>query len=292
MMELKEYTEYLLTVLRNCEISETEFDYRKKRLVDAEQRKGSQINPISDSYYNLAHEIKAAQFMQQFGNVMISQDSVSQSGCDLLLNGRYQIECVCSSAGDAQKNGLFDLCIMNNSNGKLIDYGKKQKVLYSRLTSSIAEKRNFYFKHLENGSMDSQKPYLVFLGLGPLSLEMHTGNNGVEFTGVLFGKGNPEILIDNKTGEIVGTDYSHEDVLIKWNGAELNCNIFQCQEYQCVSAILLSKADLYEPYTIHNTWLFINPFAYNKVTKKDFNGMIYWYACCGEYCSYKKWHRI
>ena len=61
--------------------------------------KESEISQFNDRYYNLAHEIKSFHFLQQFGCLLISEDSRGIAGCDCKLNERYQIECVCSSVG-------------------------------------------------------------------------------------------------------------------------------------------------------------------------------------------------
>ena len=53
---------------------------------------GSQISYISDTYYSLAHEIKALQFLNSFGEIFVADDSHGRPGCDFVLHEKYQIE--------------------------------------------------------------------------------------------------------------------------------------------------------------------------------------------------------
>ena len=278
-MEISEYTENMRRILLRSGLPSDEINFRMERLKHAESLPGSQISIISDSYYSLTHEIKALQFLNSFGKVCVANDSHHQAGCDYVLNEKYQIECVCSTAGDAGTNGLAQFCVYNTL-GKLIDYGKKEILLYSRLTSSLRDKKEFYNKHIHAGTMSSSLPYIIFLGLGPLSQEMmiDLGMNGIELTGILLGKGNPTITINPETQEIVGEGYAFRPQIEKWNHQLIDSAIFCNPEYTGISGILFSSADLYEEYTNQNTWLFTNPYAINKITKKDFRNLTYWAA--------------
>jgi len=277
MFSLKLNTEWLLEMLRSCEVSSAEFEHRKTSLLEAYSHRGSAISNISDRYYNLAHEIKSFLFLRQFGAVSISEDCKHQTGCDCLLNDNYQIECVCSSAGEnTGKTGLAELCTMNNLNGQLVDYGKKKEILYCRLTSSIKEKLDFYKRHIADKTISQDMPYIIFLGLGALSQELFPGDNGIEFTSILYGKGNPTMSIDTETGQILSNGYAHNHALINHNKAEINCNIFSSEEYRCISGIMISAARLEEEYTIENSWLFLNPNAVIKTAPSDFSDMVCW----------------
>lgn len=278
-MKVSEYTDYMCKVLFRSGLSSDEINFRIGRLKHAEHMPGSQISIISDTYYSLAHEIKALQFLNSFGEIRVADDSHHQAGCDYILNKRYQIECVCSTAGNADTNGLAKFCVYNTL-GKLIDYGKKEILLYSRLTSSLRDKKEFYQKHIAAGTMSANLPYIIFLGLGSLSQEMiiNPEMNGIEFTGVLLGKGNPTITINSKTQEIIGQGYAFRPRIEKWNHQIIDSAIFCNPEYTGISGILFSSADLYEEYTNKNTWLFINPYAINKIIKKDFRNITYWAA--------------
>lgn len=284
-------TEHLLTALKSLNLSDEEYNYRKEKLLAAEQKKGESLWTISNEYFNLAHEIKAFLFLQQFGLVEVSSDRLHTPGCDCTLNQKYQLECVCSSGGDAIKNGLAEFATLKNLN-QIVDYGEKEKILLSRLTSSLKEKRDFFLDHQRKGTIDSSNPYIVFLGLGELSMEMFVGKYGIELTGILFGKGAPYIRINSETGEFLSSGYTFEPVLHKKNGSEIGRTIFQQKEYKCISGIIFSKAGLNDLYSTENTWLFVNPMAHTKIVKKDFSGMIYWDERQREYRPYKKGRRI
>lgn len=106
-MNIAEYTEYLCNILQNSLLEPHELSYRTQRIKEAEGISGSQISIVSDRYYSLAHEIKALKYLNQFGFVQAAADHNHESGCDYILNNKYQIECVCSTAGDSSTNVSF-----------------------------------------------------------------------------------------------------------------------------------------------------------------------------------------
>lgn len=121
-MNLCDYSEQLFEILRHSGLSKKEIDYRIMNLKRAE-RGSSDISKVGDRCYNLAHEIRSLQFLEQYGNVSVSQDSASVAGVDYILND-YYIECVCASAGNAKENGL-EKCCVKNTLGMLIEYSEK-----------------------------------------------------------------------------------------------------------------------------------------------------------------------
>lgn len=293
MFDLEKNTEKLLDVLKSSNISLKEFHHRERNLREAEALPGSAISSVSDRYYSLAHEIKSMAFLQNFGIISVAEDANHHAGCDFILNDHYQIECVCCSAGNAaEESGLASMASLNNLDGKIIDYGREKAILYSRLTNSIKEKTDFFSRHVKKGTLNPQKPYIIFLGLGSLSLELFAGEFGIEITSILFGKGNPTFLLDPSTGKLHDNGYTHEKFLRKYNGAMLDCNIFMNSAYNCVSGIIVSAADLSEEYSAENTWMFINPFACTHIIKKDFSGMVYWDKTAQEYYPRRKYRRI
>lgn len=276
MFDIEKNTDKLLEILSASNILDKEFCHREKALREAEKMPGSAVSIISDRYYNLAHEIKSLAFLRSFGNVTMSEDSKHQAGCDYALNNHYQIECVCSTAGNTGKNGLDKSSLLKNLNGAPIDYAKQKRIIFLRLTSSIKSKLDFYHNGIKKGHIHSDKPYIIFLGLGPLAYELLDSDYGTEITGILLGKGNPTITIDVSCGKILETGYAYEPEVANHNKKMINCNIFCLPEYRDISGIIVSEAGLAEEYSHENTWLFINPFANHKITKKDFWGIVYW----------------
>lgn len=152
----------------------------------------------------------------------------------------------------------------------------KKNILYCRITTSISEKVNFYFRHLKKGDIDQNSPYIIFLGLGALAREIFSGDFGIEYTSILYGKGNPTLSINSNAGRISHIGYTHNNELINHNGAKINCNIYATDEYRHISGIMISDADLDDEYTTENTWLFINPNADIKINPIDFPHVVYW----------------
>lgn len=265
-----EYEE-LLKILHGADLSEREKKYRIDQIdriyEDIKRRKR---NDDYNAFLQRAHEIRSFQFLRNIGQLIVASDSNHTPGPDFILEGIY-VECVCSTLGDVEKTGLANYLKYN----VIIDYKEKNQLLKERLISSISGKVNCYYEHVGKKVIEKNRPYIIFLSLGRLSMEWFPEENGIALTEILFGRGNPRVIYDNTTDEIVGMDYSHEDLLIKHNGAELDCNLFLSNEYKCVSAIMLAT-ECGAEYSSKNIFLFLNPFANNKVDSTIFHGITIW----------------
>lgn len=265
-----EHTDMLLKILENSNISEKEKSYRKKQLLNVYNNM-RKTNTIDNTYYNISHEIRSLEFLSKYPNMLIAQDHLSEAGCDFKIYNNCFIECVCSSSGDEKKNGL------NQFHGTgIFDYGKKEKIILTRLTQSLKEKKEFYDKHILDGSIEKNKSYIIFLGLGNLTYGTFAGKYGFILNKILFGVGHDVLSIDRKTNKFIETKYSHNISINNHNGSSIDCNIFTNPDYSCVSGILFTFATLDEHYTKDNTFLFINPFAQNKIFANRFKDLIYW----------------
>lgn len=275
-MTLENHSAILLKQLEQLNIPEKEIIHRRNALNQAIHI--SSQNKINSRYYNLAHEIKCLNFLRKFGNVKPALDCANTDGCDAILSDQYQIEFVCASPGANTEESGYDRFSIRNLDGFMMgDYAEKERFLFTRITNVLHAKRTFYDDHSKKGTIATDKPYLVFLGLGELSLEMFCGDYGIELTGVLLGKGCPTITI-NSAGKVIERGYSHNESFPKYNGSPIDCNLFCREEFRSISAIIFTEADLFDEYTTKNTWLFLNPFATIKIRKKDFHGIVYWSA--------------
>lgn len=286
-MTLPEYTEKLISVLEKLNVPEKERIYRREQLEKAEKLKSENMGGTSDRYYQLAHEIRCLDFLSHFGKPQLSSDADHNAGADIVL-GEYQIECVCASPGEkTSENGFDRLCTKNNLD-ELVIYNEREDIVLSRLTSVLKDKKDFFLKHCNNGSLSKDTPYIVFIGLGSLATEFYAEENGMALLGILFGKGSPTITIDS-SGNIIGTGYEHRSEIKKQSfgkTVDIPCNYFLDEEYRCISGIIFSE-EWYDNYDLQNTWLFINPFAENPIDTDDFPGLIYWNLDeCGNYRTY------
>lgn len=271
-----EHTDMLIDILDNSNIDLTEKKFRKDTLLNV-YNKMKQTNIIDNRYYQLSHEIRSLEFLNNIGSVKIAKDSSGKAaGCDFVLNTDYQVECVCSSTGDEKSNGFHEYSLKNTINKGIIDYGKKEKIILTRFSSSIEDKLSFYNTHVINKTISENNPYVIFLGIGNLSYETFPGTFGFVLNEVLFGVGHERLYIDKDTNKHIKTDYEHNMNIFKHNGAEIDCNIFANPRYIKVSGIVFSIANLDERYNKNNTFLFINPFAKNKIKAKKFGNVIYW----------------
>ena len=275
-MALEDYNTYLHEQLESLDLPQKELTHRCAALTQA--LNNSTKVKIDTRYYNLAHEIKALHFLRKFGEIEPALDYKHTDGCDVILEDRYQIEFVCTSPGEKENKSEYDRLTVRNKKGFILgDYTEKERFLFTRITNALKNKRIFYNEHVEKGTISKDKPYLVFLGLGELAIDMFCGDYGIDLTGVLLGKGCPTITISGD-GKVINRGYTHNENFPKYNGATIDCNLFCQEEYRCISGVIFSEADLFTDYTTQNTWLFLNPFAKNKIRKKDFPGMVYWSA--------------
>ena len=266
------HTDMLLEILEKSNIDDKEKEYRKNELLKV-YSKMVETRKIDNKYYNISHEIRTLDFLSDFDNLHIAQDHLSKPGCDFKISDKYEIECVCSSSGNEKLNGL------NKFHGSgLFDYSKKEQIILTRLTQSIKEKKQFYIEHINSGTISVNMPYIIFLGLGNLSYGTFAGTFGFLLNKILFGVGHEALLINKETNKVERVEYSHNLNIKKHNGVEIDCNIFCNSDYNCVSGIIFSTASLDEKYSKNNTFLFINPYAKNKIKACDFPNMIYWRA--------------
>ena len=228
------------------------------------------------------------QFLGELWTTEISKDSHSASGCDCFFQGKYNIEFVCSSGGDTTKNELHKYC---KKDGRMINYGVKEQLLLARLSNSITNKKEFYLKHAGDKRL-MEHPYIIFIGLGELAIEAMLEDYGIDICGLLLGKGNQSITVDNATGQIISTQYEFRPEIEKRPGVRINANIWCDPDYNDISGIIVSEATIYEPYTKDNTWIFLNPFAKQKIESKDFKNVVCWIEENGEYYPVENGKRI
>ena len=187
-MALEDYNTYLHEQLESLGFPQKELNHRSAALTQA--LNSSTNCRIHTRYYNLAHEIKALRFLNKFGELEPALDYKHTDGCDVVLDDHYQIEFVCASSGEKENKSEYDRLTVRNKNGFILgDYSEKERFLFTRITNALKNKRLFYNEHVEKGTISKDKPYLVFLGLGELAIDMFCGDYGIDLTGVLLGKG-------------------------------------------------------------------------------------------------------
>ena len=271
----------LFEILDRSSISEAEKQYRKRDLNRCVTRIAQlEKSEDYDRYNELAHEIESYAFLSQFGSVRMAEDCKHQPGCDLVLNNSIYVECVCSTAGDAEKSGLASYMGPGS-----FDYRKKSQLLNERFINSLSNKVEFYNTH-KNQSISPDMPYIIFLSPGSLIYDWFTETHGMALLDVLLGRGNPTILVNTETGEMRDGGYSHKTSMSKHNGSPLNCNLFMEPSFNCVSAIFLSTR-LGVRYSKENTFLFLNPFALQPINEDVFKDIVVWKSTDGvKYAAY------
>ncbi len=262
---------------QNKIINIDEMSYRK--LIITKEYNDMLINKVPTiRFYQLSHEIRCVGFLTKYGTLHIASDQNDEPGCDFTLNNNIQIEAVCCSLGNQSINGLDKI-----PKTGVIDYNHKEKILLSRITSSITEKVNFY-KERVNKSIDDNKPYVIFIGLGELTYGMINFDYGFELNKILCGVSYPYLTYDRESNSFSGLCYSYnkEIYVEKFNNEGVGRNVeiplmFFCNpENEFVSAIIYSTASLESEYNDSNTFIFLNPYAKNKLKTNYFKNVYYW----------------
>ena len=90
----------------------------------------------------------------------------------------------------------------------------------------------------------------------------------------MIGKGDLSLVIEQKTNKLLDTFYLHTNIIKKHNGSLIDSNFFINNKN--ISGVLFSSVTTNEDYNYKNTFLFLNPFANNRIKIKDFKDIIYW----------------
>lgn len=265
-------------VNKNLHLDFQEINYRKDNIYKEYEYMKSN-NTVTGKFYELSHELRCINFLKNYGELYISKDSKHEAGCDFKLNSDIQIEAVCCSHGNEDINGLSKLPKIG-----VINYTQKEAILLSRLTSSINEKISFYDAHVVNKSIDSTKPYVIFIGLGNLTYYMKNYNYGFELNKILCGVSHPYFTYCRETNSFSGLNYSYTSQITieKYDKnniprtVEIPTNYFCTPDKSCISAIIYSNANLESIYDETNTFIFLNPYAKNKMKIRNFKNLYYW----------------
>lgn len=126
------------------------------------------------------------------------------------------------------------------------------------------------------GIVKKDEACIIFISLGDIAQDFFSGKYGFDFLNVLIGKSHLTLRIDKNTNKFIDSYYSHVDTIKKQNGLSIDANFFVNTDNKHVSAILFTDAYICDLYDTNNTFLFVNPYAINKVKVKDFSDLIYW----------------
>lgn len=138
----------LINMLDNSDLSIKEIKTRKEKL---NKRLNDMVDDgrIDNSYMSLAHEIKSYQFLRNYGNLRMSEDSNSEKGPDFKLNN-YRIECVCCSSGVIEKNGLNNYRLNESRKIMVVDYNKVKEILLPRITQELFQKSKKFNDYIDD----------------------------------------------------------------------------------------------------------------------------------------------
>lgn len=273
--QLPKLTDDLVGILRKNNLPEKEIEYRAERLLKAAEAQPELCEAVSSQYYNIAHEIRSLEFLSKYGSARIAMDSTSEADCDIILDNKLQIECICCSPGKSEDNGWADY-LRTERQWEMRDTRIAENFILSRITNAISNKRDFYWKHIEKKSAVADRPYIVFIGLGSLHTKTLFDELGREILRVLFGTDKPTLKYDESNEKFIFDGYTYNRQLEKWNGSKIDSIIFRLKEYRFLSGIIVTVGGVGEEYSENETWLFTNPNAINCLTEDDLKGMPSW----------------
>ena len=272
----KETNEILVEILDNSNLITKEIEDKKNKL--NVRLKAMLTNKKIDNHYcSLAHEIKSYDFLKKYGSPTMAKDTKSEKGPDFKLNN-YNIECVCCSSGDVSKNGLENYRLNENQKSLVYNYNELLEILLPRMTQELNVKSDKFKKYINEGVIKSNEPCIIFISLGDIASDFFSGKYGFNFLDILIGKSHLTLQLDKKGNKVVGSFYNHVEEIMKHNGSRIDANFFVNSQNEHISAIIFTDAYIIDKYDNKNTYLFLNPYATNKIKLSDFKNIVYWKA--------------
>jgi len=258
-------------------LSEKEQNYRAYHL-NRIYEKMLTCNEIIYDFYSMSHEIRAMDFFKKTGDLVVSNDSRSDAGADLTFKDKYKIECVACTPGTGKNLSTLKEKGYGKHDGKVRDYSKLNAQISLRILSALDSKSKKYTKYISDGTHDSKSPFLIFLNLGSLINSWFPLEFCKEANRVLVGMGNQVILYDSSNEHIENIIHDHVLSIENNSRAEVNMNFFNPEKNTGISAVIITTANLEDLYSKENVYIFINPYAKNRINISDFKGMRYWKA--------------
>lgn len=272
----EESMDIVMNILNESNISDKK--NRIDRITNIYNKMLKEKNPDRE-FYSLAHEIKGYDFINSFGDASLSNDEKHKAGPDITF-GKYRIECVCCSEGSILDAGYAEYSIIHTrKKTKIINYNKTREFLLPRLTNSlITKKEKIVYNYIENNIIKFDEYPIIFISLGELNIDFHSGTYAENFLEILIGKGPLTYVFDRESKKLIDCYWQKNETIKKNNGNELvdvPANFFNNGNKK-ISGIIFSTANIYEKYTLNNTFLFLNPYAENQIDINDFKNIIYW----------------
>lgn len=132
-----------------------------------------------------------------------------------------------------------------------------------RILHALSEKKKQYSKQLENGYFEPTDPYIIAINVGQLDF---FDSEDALFR-IMCGRGHQ--VCHFPSGEFA---YQHQPYIIKKNGGKIDTGLFRLDEFNMISAIMLTGYKVCSGYQPIEERLYIlhNPFAKNKIPTKIF----------------------
>ncbi|MCI8911127.1 MAG: hypothetical protein HFE33_02250 [Clostridia bacterium] len=233
---------------------------KERRLIAAFDQLCKLQEPTQE-FYSLVHEITLYDFLLKH-NINPVAGNDMYGGPDFSSEIGY-IECVSATMGEngTPERKLIDWRLTQDSNRYLS--------ALSRLTSVIQSKRKKYADYIDKRVIDKSTPLIIAVSSAMFTKEF-CGDMIFELAmKILYGIGSQTILFDRAKHSFisqkgVGT-HVYDDIGIKSKGKELKLNYFANEDFNIISAVLVTKNVINEDLENRHVAIFANPNAINKL---------------------------
>jgi hypothetical protein len=167
--------------------------------------------------------------------------SCPKPGPDILLESdgrRLWVEAVTATDGAP---GLPDSVVEPNPGGS----GRiPEEKIVLRYTNAMREKYKKYLQYLRHGIIRGTDAFVIAINAARLSYRWaRAANDAPRFLKALYPLGPYQLLLDKRTGKIVGSGNEPRFQIAKASGAEVPVQAFLDRRYRAISAVLCSFAD-------------------------------------------------
>ena len=220
-----------------------------------------EVQGPTQEFYSLVHEITLCDFLSKH-NINPVAGSDSHGGPDFSSEIGY-IECVSITMGEK-----------GTPERKLIEWRLKQDrnryiSALSRLTSVIQSKRKKYAYYIDKQVINKSTPLIIAVSSAMFTKEFCGDTIFGLAMKILYGIGPQTILFDSAKNSFISqkgvAKDKYDDIGIKSKGKELKLNYFADEDFNIISAVLVTTNVINEDLENRHVAIFANPNAINKL---------------------------
>lgn len=200
------------------------------------------LTEIRHDFHSRFWEMYLTCALQEFANQQGSVLSCPKPGPDILIErdgSRVWVEAVAATNGAP---GRLDSVVEPNPDGS----GRiPEEKLVLRYTNAIAEKYTKYREYLRCGIVSKNDAFVIAINGGALSYKWKQAENDApHFLKAVYPLGVYQLLLDGRTGKIVGRQNEPRFNIVKASGKNVATSSYLERRSRGISAVLGSLADV------------------------------------------------